>query len=86
MGVSREGTETLILHTSFPVVNPAAVAAKSLQSRLTLWDPIDGNTPGSSLPGTLQQEYWSGLPFASLWKLPDPGIEPECLESPALAG
>ena len=23
-----------------------------------------------------RQEYWSGLPFPSLWNLPDPGIEP----------
>ena len=27
------------------------------------------------------QEYWSGLPFPSLWVLPDPGIKPQ---SPAL--
>ena len=33
--------------------------------------------------GFLRQEYWSGLPFASLGNLPDSGIEPE---SPALAG
>ena len=23
-----------------------------------------------------RQEYWCGLPFASLWNLPDPGMEP----------
>ena len=32
-----------------------------------------------------RQEYWSGLPFPSPGDLPDPGIEPESLESPALA-
>ena len=33
-----------------------------------------------------RQEYWSGLPFPSLGDLPDPGIKPTCLTSPALAG
>ena len=42
----------------------AAAAAKSLQSCLTLCNPIDGSPPGSSVPGILQ-EYWSGLPFPS---------------------
>ena len=32
----------------------AAAAAKSCQSCLTLWDPIDGTPPGSSVPGILQ--------------------------------
>ena len=41
-------------------------AAKSLQSCLTLCDPINGGPPGSSVPGILRQEYWSGLPFPSL--------------------
>ena len=33
-----------------------------------------------------RQEYWSGLPFPPLGDLPDPGIEPPSLESPAVAG
>jgi len=32
------------------------------------------------------QEYWSGLPFPSPGDLPDPGIKPTSLASPALAG
>ena len=32
---------------------PAAAAAKSLQSCLTLCDPIDGSPPGSPIPGIL---------------------------------
>ena len=40
----------------------AAAAAKSLQSCLTLCDPIDGSPPGSPVPGIL---HWSGLPFPS---------------------
>ena len=39
--------------------------AKSLQSRLTLCDPIDGSPPGSPVPGISRQEHWSGLPFPS---------------------
>ena len=31
------------------------------------------------------QEYWSGLPFPLPRDLPDPGIEPMFLMSPALA-
>ena len=33
-----------------------------------------------------RQEYWSGLPFPSPRDLPNPGIEPMSLPSPALAG
>ena len=37
------------------------------------------------LPMTFSgQEYWSGLPFPSPGDLPDPGIEPVSLASPAL--
>jgi len=33
-----------------------------------------------------RQEYWSGLAFPTTGDLPNPGIEPAALESPALAG
>jgi len=36
--------------------------------------------------GFSRQEYWSGLPCPLPGDLPDPGIEPESLMSPALAG
>ena len=36
--------------------------------------------------GFSRQEYWSVLPFPSLGDLPDPGVEPMSLMSPALAG
>ena len=32
------------------------------------------------------QEYWSGLPSPTPGDFPDPGIEPESLASPAMAG
>ena len=36
--------------------------------------------------GFSRQDSWSGLPFPSPGDLPDPGIEPTALASPALAG
>ena len=36
--------------------------------------------------GFSKQEYWSGLPCPSPGDLPNPGIEPASLTSPALAG
>ena len=36
------------------ILASAAAAAKSLQSCLTLCDPIDGSPPGSPIPGILQ--------------------------------
>ena len=36
--------------------------------------------------GFSRQEYCSGLPFPSPGDLPNPGIEPRSLKSPALAG
>ena len=36
--------------------------------------------------GFPRQEYWSGLPFPAPGDLPNPGIKPESLMSPTLAG
>ena len=36
--------------------------------------------------GFSREEYWSGLPCPPPGDLPDPGIEPKSLMSPALAG
>jgi len=33
-----------------------------------------------------RQEYWSAFPFPPPGDIPDPRIEPEAPESPALAG
>ena len=43
-----------------------AAAAKSLQSCLTLCDPIDGSPPGSPVPGTLQArtQEWGAIAFS----------------------
>ena len=49
----------------------------------TLWT-ITHQVPLSM--GFSRQEYWSGLPCPPPGDLPNPGIEPASLESPALAG
>ena len=48
----------------------AAAAAKSLQSCLTLCDPIDGSPPGSTNPGILQARTleWVAISFSKAWK------------------
>ena len=46
---------------------------------------MDGSLPGSSVRGIVQAKYWSGLPFPIPGDLPNPGIEPVNLGSPALA-
>ena len=45
----------------------AAAAAKSLQSCLTLCDPIDGSPPGSSVPGILWARTleWVAISFSN---------------------
>ena len=45
---------------------PAAAAAKSLQSCLTLCDPMDGSPPGSPVPGILQARTleWVAISFS----------------------
>ena len=47
--------------------NPAAAVAKSLQSCLTLCDPIDGSLPGSPVPGILQARTleWVAISFSN---------------------
>ena len=62
------------------------VHCKSLQSCPTLVAPWTVTRQAPLSMGFSRQEYWSGLPFPSPGDLPDPGIKPTCLLSPALAG
>ena len=64
----------------------ACLCAKLLQSSLTLCDPMDCSPPGSSVRGILQARILDWLACPSPGDLPDPGIEPMVLRSPALAG
>ena len=54
---------------------------KRKREPLTLWDPVDGGPPGSSVHGILQARILQRVPFSSPGDLPDLGVEPE---SPAL--
>ena len=52
-----------------------------VQLYATLWTVTH---QASLSTGFSRQEYWSGLPFPSSGDLPDPGINPVSLMSPAL--
>ena len=54
-------------HTGVKKAAAAAAAAKSLQSCLTLCDPIDGRPPGSPVPGILQARTleWVAISFSN---------------------
>ena len=56
-------TDSMDVHN----VGPAAAAAKSLQSCLTLCDPIDGSPPGSPILGILQARTleWVAISFSN---------------------
>ena len=75
-----KGSKPCLLHLlhwqvgSLPVEQPgkppgpsAAAAAKSLQSCLTLCDPIDSSPPGSPVPGILQARIleWVAISFSN---------------------
>ena len=62
---SKDTPTVIPLVTSAYILPFEGTAAKSLQSCLTLWDPIDSSPPGSPSLGFSRQEHWSGLPFPS---------------------
>ena len=61
-------TETAVC--CLPKMESQSAAAKSLQSCLTLCDPIDGSPPGSPVPVILQARTleWAAISFSSAWK------------------
>ena len=68
----------------YPLNDTVCTRAKSFQPCLfaTLW--TGPRRPPLSM-GLSRQEHWSGVPCAPPGGLPDPGIEPVSLASPALA-
>ena len=52
------------------MASDTAAAAESLQSCLTLRDPIDGSPSGSPVPGILQARTleWAAISFSKAWK------------------
>ena len=62
------------------------LCAKFVQSCLTLCDSVDYNPPGSSVHGIPQARILEWVAMLYSRDLPDPGIKPTSLMSPALAG
>ena len=78
------GLPVLILTQS---VHLSGFPAKSLQSCLTLCDPMDSSPPGCPIRGDSPGKNTGvGCHFLLQGDLLDPGIEPVSLMSPALAG
>ena len=59
-----------LFHLSFIFFISAATTPKSLQSCPTLCNAIDGNPPGSPVPGILQARTleWVAISFSNAWK------------------
>ena len=65
------------------------VLKKTTQSRSVMSDFATLSTVAYQAPlsmGFSRQKYWSRLPFPASGDLPELGIEPKSLASPALAG
>ena len=79
VGAQSSGTgPVLVLNERY-----LSVRAKSLQSCLTLGDPMDCSPPGSSVHRILQAKTLEQVAISSSRNLRNPGMEPG---SPALAG
>ena len=66
LAVQRTLKSLLQHHSSKASILQHSAAAKSLQSCLTLCNPIDGSPPGSSVPGILQARTleWVAISFS----------------------
>ena len=67
LAASKENTRVLSQSHVSLNSNTGAAAAKSLQSCLTLCDPIDGSPPVSPVPGILQARTleWVAISFSN---------------------
>ena len=69
---SEKKCRIILISSLFPSTTAAAAAAaaKSLQSFLTLCDPIDGGPPGFPVPGILQTRTleWVAISFSNAGK------------------
>ena len=59
--------DSFLLERASNPASAAAAAARSLQSCLTVCDPIDGSPPGSPIPGILQArtKEWVAISFSN---------------------
>ena len=88
-----QGSNLSLLHLlrwqtdSFPLGLPGKPWCLTLCDHMDCGHPRLLCSPHAPLSMELsRQEYWSGLPCLPPGDLPNPGIEPESLMSPALAG
>ena len=65
--IAKRHKGTFRVMEMFFILIAVVVAAKSLQSCLTLCDPIDGSPPGSPVPGILQARTleWAAISFSN---------------------
>ena len=65
--MDKQQDPTVYQRELYSISHAAAAAAKSLQSCLTLCDPIDGSPPGSAVPGILQARTleWVAISFSN---------------------
>ena len=83
MGLQRVGPDLVTKQQQFLLLY---MCTKSLQSCLTVCNPMDCSPPDSLSMEFSRQEYQSGLPCPSSGDLPNSGIKPMSLRSPELAG
>ena len=83
---TRSHMPQLTVHMLKLKIPRAYTCAKSLQSCLTPYDPMDCSPRGSTLYGFSRRGYWNELPCCPPGDLPNPGMETASLKSPALAG
>ena len=73
-------------HPRMELTCSSPLHAKSLQSCRTLWNPRGCSPPGSTVLGILQARILEWVALPSSRDLRGPGIEPQSLRSPAVAG
>ena len=72
--------------SALPTALPSVCCAQSPSQVQPLAAPWTVARQAPLYMGFSRQECWSGLPFPTPGDLPDPGIKPMSLASPALAG
>ena len=67
IALTRQSIVGKVMSLLFNMLSATAAAAKSLQLCPTLCDPINGNPPGSAIPGILQARTleWVAISFSS---------------------
>ena len=88
--LSLHNSRSLQTHLLFPLrlglpALCASVCSKLLHSHPTLCNPMPCSPPGPLSTGFSRQECWSGLLCPPPGDLPDPGVDPAVLRSPAFA-